>query len=92
MQFSKVAYALAGKQKVFGDKMKNMTTTWSIINAVMLQLRNDYRLKENIDYSILHKYEKTAITCIAAYLENIKEIATKHGLVVDYFFILPNNF
>jgi len=70
----------------------DMTPPLSPTEAMKLRLRNDFRIKYGTDYSLVHKYGKTVITCFEVYKDRIEAVAEEHGVKVDRWFLLPNNF
>lgn len=56
------------------------------------KLREDFRLKEGVDYVILRKYRKFALMCFLAHHECIVEEAVKFGIRFDATYTLPQEF
>jgi hypothetical protein len=51
-----------------------------VLTALSQRLREDYRLKENVDYAFTLKYDEVTLLCTQVYLERIVEIAAQHGI------------
>jgi len=49
-------------------------------------LRDENRIKINVDYSIASKYGEIHIMCCEAYAKNIEEAASLFGIVITSFF------
>jgi len=60
---------------VFGVK-----TTVSTIDQWKLELREEYRIKDGVDYATAFKYGKLRIYCHEVYKERIEEEAVKFNL------------
>lgn len=48
-----------------------------------LHLRNEFRLKLNVDYSYTYKYNKLYIMCDEVFRERIEEEAGKFGVKIE---------
>lgn len=60
-------------------------TNWSTLEVFAVHLRNDFRLKLNLDWSYTFKYDKLHVLCDAVYQERIQEEADKFGITVAGF-------
>lgn len=56
--------------------------TYRIIYA-QNELRDEYRIKLNVDYAVCVKYELVNVMCIAVYQHTIVDIFTKHNIVIN---------
>jgi hypothetical protein len=54
--------------------------SWARVNEFRVALREERRLKENIDYSLTLKYGYLHVLCAGVYREAIVEVAARFGL------------
>lgn len=47
------------------------------------ELRDEFRLKLNVDYAMTRKYDELHILCDMVYAETINEVAEKRGIKID---------
>ena len=47
------------------------------------ELRDEFRLKLNVDYAMTRKYGELHILCAKAFAGNIKEVAEKRSIKID---------
>lgn len=50
-------------------------------------LRNDHRIKDGTDYSIIEKQNERTLTCHAAFFDTILEVARNHGVTFKRAFM-----
>lgn len=57
----------------------------NIMDALKEDLRDNHRLKFNVDYSWTVKYGEIRIMCHNLFKDTISEVAKHHGVVVWYW-------
>lgn len=61
---------------------------WGDIEAAQTELRDQFRIKRNTDYSVMVKYNQVYVTCISLYQDTIRDAFTRYGVSVDKFFTI----
>ena len=49
------------------------------------ELRDEHRIKRNVDFAVLHKYGKTQVMCHAIWYPTIKDVFNRHGISIAKF-------
>lgn len=56
---------------------------WEAIAFAVDELRQEYRIKQNIDYALLHRSEGVYIMCTEGCYYTIKEVLEKHHIPLN---------
>lgn len=61
---------------------KQVSSVWARLNMMVGNLREEHRLKQNIDYAFTYKYEQLHVVCQEVYEDLIREACAKHSFQV----------
>lgn len=61
---------------------KQISSEWERLNLMAGHLRQEYRIKQNVDYSFTYKYGQLHVLCQEVYADAIREACAKYSFQV----------
>jgi hypothetical protein len=69
--------------------------TYLDLNHAIWQMKTDLRenrIKDGVDYAVIHKYDETHVVCPAVWQDAIKEAARRHGVTISHWYFTAGSY